>query len=82
VVDAFVGDEYFGADMFVVLQERMGTTVKTAQKLSAAAKSAVGITGGPFNGKGNMRSREGKGFAAKQSAQGGSLPPGFGGADK
>jgi hypothetical protein len=82
VVDAFVGDEYFGADKSVVLQERMGTTVKTVQKMSAAAKSAVGITGGPFSGKGNKRSRGGKGAAARQSAQGGSLPPGFGGTEK
>ena len=57
MVDAFVGDEYLGAGRFVVLQERMGTAVKTFQKLSAAAKSAVGITGGPFSGKGNKRSR-------------------------
>ena len=60
----------------------MGTTVKTVHKLSAAAKSEVGITGGPFSGKGNKQSRGGKGFVAKQSAEGGSLPPGFGGADK
>jgi len=63
VVDAFVGDEDFGADRFVVLQERMDTVVKTVQKLSAAAKSAVGITKGPFSGKGNMRGR-GKGADA------------------
>ena len=56
--------------------------MKTVQKMSAAAKSAVGITGGPLSGKGNKRSRGGKGFAAKQSAQGGTFPPGFGGADK
>ena len=56
--------------------------MKTVQKMSAAAKSAVGITGGPLSGKGNKRSRGGKGFAAKQSAHGGSLSLGFGGAVK
>jgi len=29
VVDAFVGDEYFGADRSVVLKENMGAAVKT-----------------------------------------------------
>jgi len=82
VVDAFVGDEYFGANSFVVLKERMSTTVKTVQKLSAAAKSAVGSTQGPFSGKGNKRSQGGKGSATKQSAQGGNLPPRFGESDK
>jgi hypothetical protein len=60
----------------------MGIAVKIVKKLSAAAKSAVGITGGPLSGKGNKRSRGGKGAAAKQSAQGASLPPGLGGTDK
>ena len=55
VVNAFVGDEYFGADRFVVLKERMGLAVRTFQKLSAAAKAAVGITGGPFSGKGKKK---------------------------
>ena len=68
LVDAFVGDEYFGADRSVVLQERMGTTAKTVQELSAVAKSVVGITGGPFSGKSNKRGRGGKGADAKQSA--------------
>ncbi len=53
VVDAFVEDEYFGADRYVVLKERMGSAVKTFQKPSVAAKAVVGITGGPFSGKGS-----------------------------
>ena len=60
----------------------MGTRVKIVHRLSAAAKSEVGITGGPFSVKGNKRGQGGKGAAAKQSAQGGILPPGFGGTDK
>ena len=82
MVAALVGDEYFGAGMCVVLHEGMGTTVNTFQKLSAVAKSVVEITGGPFGGKGNKRSRGGKGSVAKQSAQGGNLLPRFGGTDK
>jgi hypothetical protein len=35
----------------LVTSERMATAVKTLQKLSVAAKAAVGITGGPFSGK-------------------------------
>ncbi len=31
VVDAFVGDEYFGANRSVVMKERMGSAVKTVQ---------------------------------------------------
>ena len=81
VVDQFVGDEYFGADRSVVLKERMATAVKEVQKLSVAAKNAVGITGGPYAGKGAKKPRNGKGFAGKQQPQqGGGFPPGFGGA--
>jgi len=58
VVDAFVGDECFGANRFVVFQERIGTTVKTAQKLSAATESAVGITGAPSAEKATSEAEE------------------------
>jgi hypothetical protein len=58
VVDAFVGDEYFGADRSVVLKKRMGAAIKTIQKLSVAAKAGVGISGGSyFSGKGSKRAR-------------------------
>ena len=60
MVDAFIGDEYFGADRSVVLKERMGSAVKTDQKLSVAAKAAVGINGGPFSGKGSKNSKGGR----------------------
>ena len=66
VVDAFVGDEYFGADCSVVLKERMGAAVKIVKKLLVAAKAAVGITGGPFNGKGSKKSKAGRGSTGRQ----------------
>ncbi len=70
VVDAFVGDEYFGAVRSVGLNERMGTVVKTVQKLSAAANTAVGNVGSPFSGKSSRKSRGGRGSAGKQSPPG------------
>ncbi len=82
VVDAFVGDEYFGADRSVALKERMSTAVKTVQKLSAAAKSAVGITGGPFGGKAAKKHRGGRGGGRQNYQPGGGFPPGFDGAEK
>ena len=66
VIDAFIGDEYFGADRSVVLKKRMGSAVKTVQKLSEVAKTAVGITGGPFSGKGSNKSNGGRGYARRQ----------------
>jgi hypothetical protein len=65
VVDAFVWDEYFGTDRSVVLKERIGSAVKIVQQLSVAAKAAVGITGGPFSGKGSKKSKGGRGFAGR-----------------
>ena len=56
VVEAFVGDEYFRSDMSVVLHVMIGTVVRIVQKLSAAAKAAVGVASGPFSGK-NTRKR-------------------------
>jgi len=83
MIEAFVGDEYFGADRSVILKERMGTTVKTMQKMSADAKAAVRIEGEPFRWKGPKKSRPGKGYGAKrQEKEGGSFPLGFGGIEK
>jgi hypothetical protein len=65
VVDAFVGDEYFVTDRSVVLKEKMGAVVKTLHKLSVAAKATVGITGGPFSGKGSKKSKGGRGYAGR-----------------
>ena len=62
VVDAFVGDEYFGAVKSVVSKNRMWTAVKTIQKLSVAAKSIVGITGGSYSGRGSKQSNGGIAF--------------------
>jgi hypothetical protein len=82
VVDAFVGDEYFGADKSVGLKERMNTAVKTVRKSSVAAKSAVENVGDPFSGKGHKKGRDGRLYAGKQSQQGGGYPPRFGGLEK
>jgi len=67
----------------VVLQERIGTAVKTVQKMFAVMKAAIGVTGEPISGKGPKKSRGGKGNGAMQQArQGGSFPPRLGGIDK
>jgi hypothetical protein len=75
VVDNFVGDEHVGSERKLSLKEGMATSVKEAHKLSAQTKAAVGVAGGPFNGK---RKRRGGGGGFKQPAvKGASLPPGF-----
>jgi len=60
VVEAFMGDEYFGANRSVVLRERTGRTVKTMQKVFAGAKAAVGITDGLFSEKAPRKAEEAK----------------------
>ena len=75
VVDNFVGDEYVGSERKLPLKERMATSVKEVQKLSAQAKAAVGVAGGPFTGK--KKGRGGGGIYKQQGARGGSLPPGL-----
>ena len=50
-VENFLGDEFFGADRSTPMKERMRTSVKEVQKLSAQAKAAVGNAGSPFGGK-------------------------------
>ena len=70
VVKAFVGDEYFGADKYMVLQERMyGHNGEDSAKTIGGCKVGSRNHRGPFSGKGTKKSRGGKGFAAKQSAQ-------------
>ena len=45
VAETFLGDELFGADRTVPVEDRVDKEVKRVQKLSAAAKAAVGLTG-------------------------------------
>ena len=74
VVDNFLGDEFVGAERKQPLKERMATSVKEVQKLTAHAMKAVGNAGGPFAKK----SRRGRGSGWKQAAKnGGAIPPGF-----
>ena len=51
VVENFLGDEFFGADRSTPMKERMRTSVKEVQKLSAHANAAMENAGGPFCGK-------------------------------
>ena len=55
VVEIFLGDEFFGADMSTPMKERVRTSVNEVQKLSAHAKAAIGNAGGPFGGKAAKR---------------------------
>ena len=78
VVDNFVGDEYVGSERKTTFKERMKTSVKEVQKLSAQAKAAVGNAGGPFpTAKGNKKRKGGAGSWKQPVASGTSLPPGF-----
>ncbi len=45
VAETFLGDELFGADKTIPIEERVDKAVKRVQKLSAVAKAAVGLTG-------------------------------------
>ncbi len=45
VAETFLGDELFGADRTIPIEERVDKAVKRVQKLSAAAKATVGLTG-------------------------------------
>ena len=51
VVHNFVGDEYVGSERKLPLKEKITTSLKKVRKLSAQAKAAVGVAGGPFNRK-------------------------------
>jgi hypothetical protein len=44
VAETFLGDELFGADTTNHIEERVDQAVKRVQKLSAAAKAAIGLT--------------------------------------
>ena len=44
VAETFLGDELFGADWTIPIEERVDKAVKRVQKLSAVAKAAVGLT--------------------------------------
>ncbi len=73
-VDNFLGDEFVGAERKLPLKDMMATSVKEVKKLSAQAKCAVKIAGGPFSGK--SRKRGGRG-GWKELAAKGNFPPGF-----
>ncbi len=72
-----MGDELFGADRKLDMKTRMRASVKEVQKLSADAKKAVRVAGGPSYGASGKRNRMRGNRAA--SAGGGdlSLSPGF-----
>ncbi len=67
-MDNLVGDEFAGAERKLPLKERMATSLKEVQKLSAHAKSTVGLAGGPFTGK--ARRRCGRGGLKEPDAKG------------
>ena len=74
VVDNFLGDKFVGAERKQPFKERMATSVKEVQKLTAQALKEVGNAGGPFAKK----NRRGRGSGWKQQAkQGASIPLGF-----
>jgi hypothetical protein len=73
-VENFAGDEIVGAEKKLPLKDMMTSSVKEVQKLSAQAKSAVGLAGGPFTGKAKRRGGRG---GWKELAAKGSFPPGF-----
>jgi len=50
VAENITGDEFFGADRKLNMKARMRASVKEVKKLSADAKKAVGIAGGPAYG--------------------------------
>ena len=45
VAETFLGDELFGADRTIPVEDRVDSAVKRVQKLTTAAKAAVGQTG-------------------------------------
>jgi hypothetical protein len=60
VVENFVGDEFVGAERKLPLKDTMLTYMKKVQKLSALAKSAIGLAGGPLTGKAKKRGGRGE----------------------
>jgi hypothetical protein len=62
VAETFLGDELFGADRTVPVEERVDKAVKRVQKLSVAAKTTVGLTGkGVGSAQNNPRGRGDRG---------------------
>jgi hypothetical protein len=61
VAETFVGDALFGADRTIPVEERVDSAVKRVQKLTTAAKAAVGQSGrgGSMAGKRNGGRRGG-----------------------
>ncbi len=58
VAETFLGDELFGANMTVPVEDRVDKAVKRVQKLSTAAKASVGLTcKGACNTPKNRRGR-------------------------
>ena len=53
VAETFLGDALFGADRTIPVEERVDSAVKRVQKLTTAAKAAVGQTsrGGSSSGR-------------------------------
>ena len=45
VPETFLGDELFGADRTIPVEDRVDSAVKRVQELTTAAKAAVGQTG-------------------------------------
>ena len=45
VADTFLGDELFGADRTIPIEDRVGSAVKRVQKLTTSAKAKVGQIG-------------------------------------
>ncbi len=45
VAETFLGDNLFGADRTIPIEDRVDNAVKRVQKLSAATKATVGKTG-------------------------------------
>ncbi len=45
VAETFLGDELFGADRTIPVEDRVDSAVKRVHKLTTAAKAAVGQTG-------------------------------------
>ena len=76
VAENFAWDEFFGAERKLDLKDRIRASVKEVQKLSADAKKAVGLSGGPSYGVTGKRNKK-RGNRAGQSGGDRSFPPCF-----
>ncbi len=66
VAKTFLGDELFGADRTIPIEERVDKATKRDQKLSAATKATVGLTGKG----GGMASKRGRGRDSYRGGRG------------